>query len=96
MSIVNNGLTIVVNVYYPGMNRSGTNTFTGAHHDYTNPIWYVDLLPARQDVAIILPARQHMNHHLPAGTIYQLLDLYQLAGFKHQSTFFDILDKWVK
>ncbi len=33
---------------------------------YTNPIaiLYANLLPVRQDGEIILPASQHMNHHL--------------------------------
>ncbi len=35
------------------------------------PIWYANLLTARQVGAIILPSSQHMNHHLPAGVSYQ-------------------------
>ncbi len=35
------------------------------------PIRYEHLLSARQDWFIILPARQHMNHHLPDGVSYQ-------------------------
>ncbi len=30
-------------------------------------IRYANLLPARQDGIIILPASQHMNPHLPTG-----------------------------
>ncbi len=53
------------------------------------PIRYANLLPARQDGSIILPASQHMNHHLPAGISYQLTDLYHLASFKPPKTFFN-------
>ncbi len=51
------------------------------------PIRYANLLAASQDVAILLPASQHMNHHLSAGIFYQLADLYQLPGFKSQQHF---------
>ncbi len=33
-------------------------------------IRYANLLPDRQDEAIILPASQHLNHHLPACVSY--------------------------
>ncbi len=52
-------------------------------------ILYANLLPARQGGTIILPASQHMNHHLSAGIYYQAEDLYRLAGFK-PPTFFII------
>ncbi len=51
------------------------------------PIQYANLLPGKQDEALILPASQHMIHHLPAGISYELADLYQLAGFKPPTTF---------
>ncbi len=60
------------------------------------PIQYAKLLPAQQDGAIILPASQHMNHHLPAGISYQLTDLYQQAGFKLPTILFNSLAIWLK
>ncbi len=48
------------------------------------PIRYANLLPAKQEWSIILPARQHINHHLPSGISYQLTDLYQLASLNIQ------------
>ncbi len=39
------------------------------------PIRYANLLLARQDGSIILPASQHIDHHLPAGISYQLTSL---------------------
>ncbi len=52
--------------------------------------------PGRQDGAVILPARQHMNYHLASGISYQLPDLYQLAALKSTTTFFSIWTKWWK
>ncbi len=54
------------------------------------PVRYANLLPARQDGSIILPASQHMIRHLPAGISYQLTDVYYLASFKPPITFFNI------
>ncbi len=34
-----------------------------------------------------------MNQHLPAGRIYQVTDIYQLAGFKSPTAFFNIKAK---
>ncbi len=59
-------------------------------------IRYANLLPARQDGAIILPANHYMNHHLPADISYQLADLYELVGFKPPTIFFNILAKLLK
>ncbi len=47
------------------------------------PIRSANLLPARQDGVVILPASQSINHYLPAGISYQL------AGFK-PTTFFNV------
>ncbi len=62
------------------------NNLTGAHHGFINllPIQYANLLLARLNGAIILPAGQHMNHHLPAGISHQLADLYQQVSNDQQ------------
>ncbi len=51
------------------------------------PISYANLLPARQDEALILLASQSMNHNLP--------DLYQLAGFSRPTILFNIWAKYL-
>ncbi len=61
---------------------------SGCHHGYTH--YMVNLLPARQGGAIILPASQYMNHHLPASIAYQLADLYHLADLKPPTVLFNI------
>ncbi len=81
------------------------NVVRGNHHNcfiYQEPtyiqiplaIQYANLIPARQGGAIILPASQHINHHLPAGIRYYLSDLHQLASFKlpHYSFIFELND----
>ncbi len=60
------------------------------------PVWYANLLPARQYGAVILAASQNMNYYLPAGISYCLNDLYQLTGFKPTTTFINVLAKWVE
>ncbi len=86
--------TTVSSLSRPAYSYDSTET----NHDHANniPILYANLLPARQDGAIILPASQHMNHHLPAGISYQLANMYQLASFKPPTTFFNICAKWLK
>ncbi len=56
------------------------------------PIRYANVLPARQDEAILLPARQHMNYHQCQQDIYQLAHLYRMTGFKSLATFFNIFE----
>ncbi len=36
------------------------------------------------------------DRYVPAGTSYKLADLFQLAGFKLPTTFFNICAKWLK
>ncbi len=48
-------------------------------------IHYTKLLPARENRAIILPANQHMNHHLPTGIPYQLASNWQICVSWHFS-----------
>ncbi len=67
----------------------GQNCQVGQYKLILHPIWYANLLPARKDVLIIIPASSCMNHHMSFGISYYLDTNCQILNLQQPSLVVD-------